>query len=219
MFTPPLFKRARLLLSISRIHDILICHECIYSRWGSWKKIQQVIPGRTKDQCKSHAQKFLKNHSNEKDRLIAEHRNMFMMQRCRDGKSKSNNKPSTRSVLRAKKKAVSKNELIPIMTAQAANNKVLKKKRSNENESENLHHTSSFQKERLSSEVGGEGGGSYHNHEEFNSADSIDAICNEIYERKLKSGCKRFPLCLCEKTPCVRDGLLYQFGVRGHQPL
>jgi len=158
---------------------------CIMYGWGNWKKIQEAIPCRTKDQCKSHGQKFLKHHPNEKDRLIMEHRKMLQQQKA----NKSRPVP---------KKVSAKKAVLPTQT-----NKALKKKVK-----------VTFKKERLSEGGGGKKG----NHCQKFSADSIDTICNEIYERKLKSGCKRFPLCICEKTPCAREGLTYQFHVGG-QPL
>lgn len=36
---------------------------------------------------------------------------------------------------------------------------------------------------------------------------SIDTICAEIYERKQQNGCTKFPLCLCNQTPCVKKSL------------
>jgi len=41
--------------------------------WGNWVQVRSKIPGRTKDQCKSHAQKFAKHHPAEKARLDREH--------------------------------------------------------------------------------------------------------------------------------------------------
>jgi len=41
--------------------------------WGNWVQVRNKIPGRTKDQCKSHAQKFAKHHPAEKARLDREH--------------------------------------------------------------------------------------------------------------------------------------------------
>jgi hypothetical protein len=37
--------------------------------------------------------------------------------------------------------------------------------------------------------------------------ESIDTICAEIYERKQQNGCTKFPLCLCNQTPCVKKSL------------
>ena len=41
--------------------------------WGQWEKFHTVVTTRTKEQIKSHAQKFLKHHSEEKLRLDKEH--------------------------------------------------------------------------------------------------------------------------------------------------
>lgn len=37
--------------------------------------------------------------------------------------------------------------------------------------------------------------------------ESIDTICAEIYERKQQNGCTKFPLCLCNQTPCAKKSL------------
>lgn len=37
--------------------------------------------------------------------------------------------------------------------------------------------------------------------------ESIDTICAQIYERKQQNGCSKFPLCLCNQTPCAKKSL------------
>lgn len=45
-----------------------------------------------------------------------------------------------------------------------------------------------------------------HRPDEFDP-ESIDTICAEIYERKRQNGCAKFPLCLCNQTPCAKKSL------------
>jgi hypothetical protein len=45
-----------------------------------------------------------------------------------------------------------------------------------------------------------------HRPDEFDP-ESIDTICAEIYERKQQNGCAKFPLCLCNQTPCAKKSL------------
>jgi len=157
--------------------------------WGQWKDIQATIPGRSKDQCKSHGQKYLKHHPKEKDRLTKEHKKMLRLQQQKAKKPpplprakapKTKRAPPEENLGKSAKKA----DKLPI----------------------------AFKKEQPS--TGGGGGKKGSTHQMF-STDSIDTICNKIYERKKSAGCKRFPLCLCEKTPCAREGLDYQFHAGG----
>lgn len=48
--------------------------------WGNWVQVKNKVPGRTKDQCKSHAQKFAKHHPAERARLDREHDVYLQMQ-------------------------------------------------------------------------------------------------------------------------------------------
>mmetsp|Transcript_12422 Transcript_12422/g.26431 ORF Transcript_12422/g.26431 Transcript_12422/m.26431 type:complete len:231 (-) Transcript_12422:340-1032(-) len=159
---------------------------CIMYGWGSWKKIAEAIPGRTRDQCKSHGQKYGHGHPNEKARLIAENKKMISMLQ---EKSEKNKKP--RSV---PKKASSKKLILPTQA-----NRAFQKK-----EKQNIYveRAPTALEKKPPAEIGG--GMSAKACDEIFNADSIDTICNEIYERKQKGGCPRFPLCTCEQNPCVR---------------
>ena len=162
---------------------------------SQWKKIQGAIPGRTKDQCKSHGQKFLKHHPYEKDRIIAEHRKLLASQRKKAGKpplpprmTKAQAQGSTTGLAmaqafeEAEKKPAAKRVEQPIHVPKALTR---------------------YQKERPM----GKGQCKKVDFTQF-TFDSIDIICKDIYERKLSEGqCNKFPLCLCKQTPCARKRL------------
>lgn len=44
--------------------------------------------------------------------------------------------------------------------------------------------------------------------------ESIDTICAEIYERKQQNGCTKFPLCLCNQTPCAKKSLTSSLRIK-----
>eukprot|EP00584_Thalassiosira_punctigera_P011344 CAMPEP_0172563264 /NCGR_PEP_ID=MMETSP1067-20121228/100142_1 /TAXON_ID=265564 ORGANISM="Thalassiosira punctigera, Strain Tpunct2005C2" /NCGR_SAMPLE_ID=MMETSP1067 /ASSEMBLY_ACC=CAM_ASM_000444 /LENGTH=866 /DNA_ID=CAMNT_0013353677 /DNA_START=265 /DNA_END=2865 /DNA_ORIENTATION=+ len=50
---------------------------CIKFGWGNWSAIEHCIPTRTRNQVKSHAQKFQKHHPEEKIRLDREYKQLL----------------------------------------------------------------------------------------------------------------------------------------------
>jgi len=165
--------------------------------WGNWKKVQEAIPGRTKDQCKSHGQKFLKHHPGEKDRLISEHRKLLTLQggkfppspkgKSKDKKpavstNKSSAKPSRkRAIKRVDSKPVKKNSDIVSGVAPVMNVTVPQNAPATQNKE-----AGESKKESPSKE------GENSLDEKF-SSDSIDVVCNDIYKRKLKGQVEKDP--------------------------